>query len=242
MDSTLPLGWGPKQNQRKRRKPACTSAHCTWLPNCGVVWRLQAPAAMTSHKACILKLWAKPWPLSHFGHGILSQQENWQSGTTAKPSKCCLTKSAHCIVLLRSLSWTRWNVKYRCEKFRFKKKTVQFLYKRASQTNTLIFGITNTVGCPVNPSSWRAEAQGSLGVQGQPVLLTELRANKGYIVKPCLKTNKCINKIQHCICLTLPQSLTLAYLFLCTCVFSYKVSYPSLEGDENSVLIRYLWD
>jgi hypothetical protein len=71
----------------------------------------------------------------------------------------------------------------------------------------LIYGLLETEIITVfkYPLSWArysstqdAEAGGSLGVQGQPGSThSKLQANQGYIVKPCLKTNKQTNIIQY---------------------------------------------
>lgn len=41
-----------------------------------------------------------------------------------------------------------------------------------------------------NPSSWEEETSGSLLIRGQPESHSKFWASQGYIVRPCLITNK----------------------------------------------------
>jgi hypothetical protein len=80
-----------------------------------------------------------------------------------------------------------------------------------------------------NPSTWEAEAGGSLLVQGQPSLQSEFQDSQGYTEKPCLdkpKTNK-----QKIMCM----SVFFLHVYLCTrCVSGAgevrkSIRFPELE-------------
>lgn len=52
------------------------------------------------------------------------------------------------------------------------------------------------VVCVFNLSIWKAEADRSLKVQGQPGLYNEFLANQGYKVRPYLKKQKKLNYLK----------------------------------------------